>query len=335
MSPSTIQRVVRRYGLNPAELLPAQKGYRNTSYPLLLGDGRSANLILYKHEPGIVATIRRINHVTTFASRHGSLPVRLSFDGRITRLETSHGSRYAALYTYLPGATIAWEAYGQRHMKLLGASLSDLHAALRTYPTEGLPRVGEYYATLFTRMRRYFADSSVRSAIKIKLALTVPDGSLNEALQLLRASERLSRKQALHMDFVRSNILFEGAGERLHISGILDFEKTAVGHPLFDIARTLAFLLVDCKYKSEAQVRKYFLDSGYRKRGHQSYVPVMVRHKDTTAPLLELLINVFLLHDLYKFLKHTPYESLCANEHYLRTRDYLCRRGVITTTHTV
>ncbi len=70
----------------------------------------------------------------------------------------------------------------------------------------------------------------------------------------------------LHMDFVRGNILYSQNHE-LRISGILDFEKAAYGSPLFDIARTYAFLLVDCKYKSEKEIGKYFLRSGYIKRG--------------------------------------------------------------------
>jgi Ser/Thr protein kinase RdoA (MazF antagonist) len=44
----------------------------------------------------------------------------------------------------------------------------------------------------------------------------------------------------------------------LAITGIIDFEKTAAGPRIFDIARTLAFLLVDCKAKTPAQVTNYF-----------------------------------------------------------------------------
>ena len=119
------------------------------------------------------------------------------------------------------------------------------------------------------------------------------------------------------MDFVRGNVLFEGS----EVVGILDFEKTAYGPVQYDVARTLAFLLVDCKYKDEAAVRRYFLQSGYTKRGAATltYYPT----------ILETLIELFLIHDFYKFLRHNPYESLKDNEHFTRTVSVLARNGVL------
>jgi aminoglycoside phosphotransferase (APT) family kinase protein len=119
------------------------------------------------------------------------------------------------------------------------------------------------------------------------------------------------------MDFVRGNILFSG----FEITGILDFEKTALGHPIMDMARTLAFLLVDCKYKTEEKVNKYFVQSGYTKRGANKET---INDDDRG-----LLVEMFLLYDLYKFLRHNPYESLYENEHYIRTKDILVKYGVI------
>jgi Ser/Thr protein kinase RdoA (MazF antagonist) len=142
---------------------------------------------------------------------------------------------------------------------------------------------------------------------------------------LLIGSALLPAKQPLHMDFVRSNILFEAvpAGDfNMSISGILDFEKAAYGHPLFDIARTLTFLLVDCKYKAPDKVRKYFLGSGYIKRG-----AAMLPSKHMS--ILEPALNLFLFHDFYKFLRHNPYESLPDNEHFMRTAQLLIPRQLI------
>ena len=45
--------------------------------------------------------------------------------------------------------------------------------------------------------------------------------------------------------------------------------------------------------------------------------------------LLEPLLDAFLLYDFYKFLRHNPYESLSANEHFTRTRDLLLARRII------
>jgi len=123
------------------------------------------------------------------------------------------------------------------------------------------------------------------------------------------------------MDFVRGNILFD---EGVHITGVLDFEKASHGHPLFDIARTLAFLLVDCKYKTEAQVRKYFLLSGYNKRGTGDFKITAMN-----ARLLEQLVELFLLYDFYKFLRHNPYEALPQNEHFVRTQALLLQRQLL------
>ncbi len=130
------------------------------------------------------------------------------------------------------------------------------------------------------------------------------------------------------MDFVRGNILFKGS----KICGILDFEKAGYGIKLLDIARTLAFLLVDCKYKNEVKIRKYFLQSGYIKRGGADFNRRIINTADKKLDLLEELVNTFLIYDFYKFLRHNPYEFLHQNEHFIRTKKYLLERGVITTT---
>jgi hypothetical protein len=136
--------------------------------------------------------------------------------------------------------------------------------------------------------------------------------------RLLEFCGKLEDQQPLHMDFVRSNVLFNAHAT---IAGIIDFEKTGKGHPMLDIARTLAFLLVDCKYKEPGKVYKYFVHSGYRKRGKNNI--------NINPRLLHELTNIFLLHDFYKFLRHNPYESLGRNEHFVRTRDILIARALL------
>lgn len=334
MQATTIARVLHAYGLPAEKVLPSEKGYRNESHPVLLVNGQRANVILYKNEPGIVATIRRIHAVSSYLAEMG-FPVRRPLDNRILQADNSHGCRYLALYNYLAGHTISWEAYTQKHLKLLGKMMSDMHAGLEAFPTGNLPSAAEQYVATYERMKRYFAGNAVAEALQRKLGLSVPDDKLQEGVMILSACKSLSHQQALHMDFVRSNILFVDRANGPEISGILDFEKVAVGHPLFDIARTLAFLLVDCKYKTESQVRKYFLYSGYQKRGAKKLLRVTVRSNTGMELLLERLVDIFLLYDFYKFLRHNPYESLPENEHFVRTRDILLTRGVISTTHLV
>jgi Ser/Thr protein kinase RdoA (MazF antagonist) len=320
----TVRRILDSYGLADYSLLPAQKGYRNHSFAARLADGSTVNLMLYKREPDMLTRIRRANAVANFAAAKG-LPARRTRSEKIIRLSSPRGNSYAALYEYLPGRTIPWEAYTRKHLKLLGKAMSDLHAALQDFDAQGLPGAADEYLEIVRRMRRYFADPNVRRALAAKLRLTVPENIFDDFEQMLRACRHLPYAHALHMDFVRSNILFDDSGGEPAVSGILDFEKTTCGHPVFDIARTLAFLLVDCKYKQPEKIRKYFLHSGYRKRGAADFQNVIIKTSGGEIDVLESLLDLFLLHDFYKFLCHNPYEFLHQNEHFVRTRDILSR----------
>jgi Ser/Thr protein kinase RdoA (MazF antagonist) len=166
-------------------------------------------------------------------------------------------------------------------------------------------------------MQTYFAQAGVQKALKSKLHISTPK-HLHDHLLALDNLARTPGQQPLHMDFVRGNILFTPTTSQ--VSGILDFEKVAWGHPTFDVARTLAFLLVDCKYKTEPKIRKYFLHSGYNKRGKATF---------TGGANLEKLIDMFLTYDFYKFLLHNPYESLPDNEHFVRTQALLHERNIV------
>ncbi len=329
MEKKAVHRILAAYGIQGAQLMAVQKGYRNESHPFRLPDGGRLNFIVYKNEPDIQQTIANANRVADYAAARG-LPARTTYDPRILRIASGQRTRFGSLYAYLPGDTIPWEAYTKEHIKLLGKAMSDLHAVLAALPGDSLPHVDDVYTNILDCMGRYFEDAQVQAAIRRKLGVLVPARSLQKCRAVLHMSRQLAGQQVLHMDFVRGNILFASQNERLQVSGILDFEKTAYGHPLFDIARTLAFLLVDCKYKEAGQVRKYFLYSGYTKRGASAFQSITFSNglkKDIS--IIELLLNLFLLHDFYKFLRHNPYESLHLNEHFVRTRRLLIRRGVL------
>lgn len=330
MQAVTVRRILSHYGLEAAEIAAVQKGYRNESYPVRLEDGRTVNLILYKREPGIVDTVRRANAVSRFLDGRG-FPVRVPLDSRVVRVAAGGTARYAGVYTYLEGKTIPWEAYTQAHLKLLGQTMAEMHRALKGYDGPALPKVAAEYQAIVARMRRYFADPHVARAASDKLELAVPRRVFTRLWHILDFCEKLPGQQALHMDFVRSNILFDGDREP-RIAGIIDFEKAASGHQLFDVARTLAFLLVDCKYKPTDKVRKYFLTSGYQRHGRRQLERITVQGSGKRRLLLEELVDLFLLYDFYKFLRHNPYEFLAQNEHYIRTRNLLLECGVITTT---
>ena len=314
MNEQFIKRIIDAYGLAYQKILTPQTGYRNSAYPILLNDGTTLNLILYKNEPAILQKIRAAHAVSDFLAGQG-FPTRRAM-ASILRIQNKQIVKYAGLYNYLPGETIPWEAYTKAHLKLLGKSMSDMHAALRQSHYRPPTSASHEALALNSRMQRYFAKLSVRVALAQKLSLALSPTIFDTFQPLLGALDRASSQQPLHMDFVRGNILFEG----VQIVGILDFEKTARGPVEYDLARTLAFLLVDCRYKPEAKIRKYFLQSGYIKRGGGTV---------TNPELLEQLISFFLYHDFYKFLRHNPYESLSQNEHFMRTRAILLQRGLI------
>lgn len=322
-----VGRILKGYGLEYRSIASPQKGYRNSSYRVALNDGSKVNVILYKNESNIDQRIRRTNAVGLYLHKVG-LPVRFPLFEKIAVLHSPALTRYAALYNYLPGETIPWEAYTKKHIKLVGKAMGIMHYRLRNY-SGMLPSAADDYLEVTARMTHYFADRNVTRAMRQKLALSIDEGFFDKAAELLARSKKLPHQQALHMDFVRGNILFRSAQpednvtfDNLAISGILDFEKTAYGSPVFDVARTLSFLLVDCKYKSSEKVIKYFLQSGYNKRGGAAII-------DPDSLLLSRLVTFFLIYDFYKFLRHNPYESLADDKHFQRTKDILLERGVI------
>ena len=325
MNDEWVAKVFSFYGIRPKSYQEIQKGYRNKIYPVKLAGGRQLAFILYKHEPGIVERIKRLNGVSTFLQECG-LPVRYPADKRIIRIAFGGQNLYGGLYVYLPGKTIAWEAYTASRLKELGRIMADMHSHLVGYSNDGLPDVEDEYIVKTEGMKSYFSESGVILALREKLRLKIENSHFTLFERLLFAAKQLPDRQALHMDLVRSNILFTPKGK---ISGILDFEKIAVGHPLFDIARSLAFLLVDCKYKTAEKIRHSFLESGYAKNIQAGLPRVKYTYRGKPLDLLDSLVDMFLLYDFYKFLRHNPYESLGDNQHYVRTRNRLLQSGIL------
>lgn len=323
MDSTALRKILAAYGIAGAQFLGVQKGYRNSSHHLVTDRGEHLNLIIYKNEPDIVARIRRTNQVGDILAAQ-RFPARQTYDARILELKNGITARYAALYVYLPGTTIPWEAYTMRHLKQLGKTMGDMHRLLQGASSPELPAVTDEYLAIVRRMERYFSQAGVQHAMQAKLHVAVDHTFPARATHILEQCSALPGQQPLHMDFVRGNILFTETPDGPQVSGVLDLEKTAHGHPLFDLARTYAFLLVDCKYKPEAKIRKYFLQSGYNRHSSSPF-----RITTPTAALLEQLTSIFLLYDFYKFLRHNPYESLPQNEHYMRTKQILINRNII------
>jgi Ser/Thr protein kinase RdoA (MazF antagonist) len=312
--------IIAKYELDVTRIGTVQKGYRNESYPLMLANGTWVNLLFYKREPFILQRIATADRVASRAAADG-LPARTRYDERLLRV----GNGFAGVYQYLPGRTISWEAYSKRHIKLAGWAMADLHAAVEDLPDAGPALAGELLR-LIERMRRYFMDDAVAVAAASKLGISLDPVVFDVFSRVVERSRNLSGQQYVHMDMVRGNMLFDEPQEGAHwqiddieLSGVIDFEKASYGLPVCDIARTLAFLLVDCPRPAD-KIYKYFIDSGYRKRGGRDIAHI---------ELLPYFIRLFLVHDFYKFLRHTPYESLRDNYHYNRTRELLKTYGII------
>lgn len=347
------QKILDPFGLQATRVLPSEKGYRNKVIPIVVREviakeaaQTSATtslttsqicLVIYKDEPQILAKIKRANFLSDYLASQ-NFPTKktlVNLSGQtIFKLSSKQQSRYACLYNYLPGQTISWDAYTQKHLKLLGKSMAIIHQQLAQLKTEKLttwPKAQQIFLTLNHQMQLYFAQKDVQLALTKKLKLNILKPQIFIYFEkILKQLSTLPNQQALHLDFVRSNLLFTQnidtkdesttnslfQFKNLTLTGILDWEKTAFGDPIIDVARTLAFLLVDCQYKNPNQIIKYFVHSGYQKYGESKLSP-------TQMQLLAPLVKFFLFYDFYKFLKHNPYESLEQNEHFVRTKTWI------------
>jgi Ser/Thr protein kinase RdoA (MazF antagonist) len=320
-----IQKILNLYNLTAVSALEPVSGYRNTSNPVQIASGEWVNVVFYKREKDIINRIKSANSISSFLADNG-FPARktLSLNGHeIVKLDASSGiSQLVCIYNYLDGNTIPWEGYTSDHIKLLGGMMGRMHRALQACPLTEMPDALTEQKKLLYCIKQYFENNPVIDAMHAKLGLILKTEALESFDSVLQTIAGHAG-HPLHLDFVRGNVLFKNEPE-LYISGVLDFEKVAYGPRILDIARTLAFLIIDCKYNQEATIRKYFLINGYQKRGA---IPL------PDLKLLEELLNFFWIHDFYKFLKHNPYQNLPQNEHFQRTKDILVRRNVLSKTN--
>lgn len=322
LSPDNLRKSLELYDLPLSKVVTIAKGYRNTSHIVELENNKKINLIVYKSEPGIQERIQRINQFGLFFN-NSSLPVRVPIDDRLSRFKINDKIFHMGIYNYLPGATIPWDMYSMKHIKLLGWALGDFHRHSRTFTVQ-LPNASSEYLDHIDVMSRYFDGQNVIAAMgsKLGIASNIQFDSLTHTVNELSI---LPNQQALHLDFVRGNILFDKSDKNyayrlgdIAISGIIDLEKASWGHPVWDVARSMSFLLVDCPKPAE-KINKYFIQSGYRKRAGQAI----------QLPLLREAVIMFLVYDFYKFLRDNPYESLSQNHHYRRTRDILAQENML------
>lgn len=331
MFENLIPLILENYGLLYHSISQVQSGYRNSSYKVILNNHDEINVLIYKAEADSLTTVKTANSLSDHLFASG-LPVRRTLNPKILRLKSQSRTSYAVIYNYLPGQTIPWESYSKNHIKLTGMAMSRVHARAKDLTLDAKNQA-DVCLGLLGRMRKYLSEPAVQHAMAQKLKLCVPIAKLDYLEQSLEFGRHLPNQQPLHMDFVRGNLLFSPSTEmssQLRVgnaimSGIIDFEKAALSHPVFDVARTLAFLLVDCPRYPPAKIYKYFLQSGYNKRGESRFAVPITNGRN----LLEDYISFFLLYDFYKFLRHNPYEFLPQNHHFIQTRDILLARNMV------
>ena len=309
--------VHNQYDIEVDKLRKLDGGFRNNCFHVFSKQGDFI-FIIYKSEKNIKNLILNAHFISKFLISKGfktRIPIKSKSDQEISKFKIGGKYHFAALYNYLKGFTIPWEAYTRRHIKSIGKTLSDMHYSLRNIEIPkrlDLPIWKGVTLKEIRKMKIYFrkVEPWITRKLKVKLDFKKIDKLFND-IELLE----YPKTNVLHYDFVRGNILFSKKLDKnldiYPIIGILDFEKVCIGPDIADAARTLAFLIVDCKYKSEETVRKRFLISGYNKRGKNR---IEYDQED-----LDNLTYYFWLRDFWKFLEHNPYEYLHMNEHYKRT----------------
>jgi Ser/Thr protein kinase RdoA (MazF antagonist) len=382
ISNANVLKLAAAFGLKDSCIFAYNHGYRNHSFgvmssaPTPSAPGKTAssrpekrqkyNLMLLKNELNALERVQNADKVAEIAHLAG-MPVRTLASPKTLKIASGDKYRFARLYHWLEGDTIPWEAYTRKHLRTLGKTLAELHRALAAAPQPPLS-LSDALAELEgqnTQMHIYFARSGVKNALQRKLGLKTCQNHQKIADFLASVELQNLPRQPLHLDFVRGNILWAKESETgcerpkgcsaehpvfaltPKISGIIDFEKTANGSPLIDLARTYAFLLVDCP-KTKADIQRYFLHGGYFRfsennlLGEQCWGELAVGQEGVPErpgrscekssyflKTLEAFVGFYLLFDFYKFLSHNPYESLAKNYHFCRTRDILKERKLL------
>ena len=331
MNRQIVERTLEFYDIQPIKIYDQQSGYRNKSYRVTTHDNGDLNLIFFKPEPNILRRINAADEVSDFVATHG-LPVRQRFNMQTLKLSgKSERVRYVRIYKYLPGVTIPWEQYTKKHIKLLGWAMSDLHFTLKNFDGD-LPDALSQCSEQLKVMQNYFLGEGVRNAMRRKLNLALDPSVLEVLENNLEKIEKLP-KTPLHLDLVRGNVLYNHNEENntpwqirdIKLTGLIDFEKVAYGPAILDLARTYAFLIVDCAHKTPEKIFKYLIVSGYNKCGkNQINLP-----SPELTPIFWTLVKFFLSYDFYKFLRHNPYEYLAENHHFCLTRNILIQKNML------
>lgn len=288
-----IAQIVKKYypklieGQKQISVFAIEQGFMNNVYKICIGD-KSYIAIFYNknryNNSYAKNFLEEINNICLFL-KSNSIPCRVT-NNQIVQVD----GRFLGIYDFIEGKTLSWEAYTRRHLTSLSETMNKMHTVLQDYKgTRYIPSWNDYLPIDYKKLHKYYTENL--PTIETKLGIKIEIEKI-ESLYKNIINRPVSNKQLVHMDFVRGNILFDN---NYKITGILDFEKMLIGDTQLDRARTYAFLVVDCKYKTKEQIDYYF------GKGDKN------------------LVEYFWLRDFWKFLSCNPYESLSQNEHYQGT----------------
>lgn len=286
------------------------------------------NSMRYRGKKGndFLSTLSRVTEYLNekgFNSRRAIKNKNGDYITRIT-LDTSNvltNPRLLGVYDYIEGSTLEWDAYTRRHLRSAGMKMSQMHRLLKDYKgnVEAVTQWDNYLKTDSSRMLQYMNKNTEHIINKLHLKFNITEA---ENLVSLLHQDTTTKNQLVHCDFVRGNILFSQKKLQniYEITGILDFEKLLFGPIEADISRTMAFLLVDCRYKSSHEIEQYFLTEGYALLG---------KGASFSISQLNLYMIYYWLRDFWKFLECNPYEDLKKNYHFNKTTEILIEKGFL------
>ncbi len=287
------------------------------------------NYFLPKHK----AQLEQAYETAEILSRHG-IPCRIPHKtdtGRHlieVKIPGSENKHFFGIYNFLPGSTLPWEGWTRRHLRSLGSTMAKMHEIWKAarIDTQNLPEWNSYLNHDYEHLCGYFIKNA--PYIQSKLSLKFDKEACDQLIDSIKQLSQSFESQLIHYDLVRGNVLFSDKKEKLiyPIIGIIDFEKVMLAPVIVDIARTLAFLIVDCKYKTENEISRYFFDEGCLAQSENQQA------KKFSLEALKPLVLYFWLRDLWKFLLSNPYESLKENYHFNKTVEQLIKHKLITTT---
>lgn len=137
--------------------------------------------------------------------------------------------RWSAVYFGVPGQTISWSDYSLPLVSAAVKYLERIHQAGRSFPDRAeLDRVE-------------LSDPPVLPAAELTGCRVNRVAWRQRAERLACLNQGQKTATVLHGDYGRANIIFDG--ER--VAGVVDFDRAAWGHPVFDLGRFVSYLLLD------------------------------------------------------------------------------------------